>query len=69
MASVVVWKLPENQWMADNKEGEQYLFDSEIATTQSACDMESNKDNPDCVFVYKKNGSGMKSKIPVSKTE
>lgn len=67
MASVVVWKIPENQWMADNKEGEQHLFDSESAAIQSACDMESNKDNPDCVLVYKKNGCGMKDKLTVSK--
>lgn len=67
MASVVVWILPKKQWMADNHEGEQHLFDNERAAIQSACDIEANKDEPDCVLVYKKNGSGMKSKIPVSK--
>ena len=47
MASVVVWKLPEEQWMSDNHEWEEHLFDSENAAIQSACDMEANKDNPE----------------------
>ncbi|MBR6296650.1 MAG: hypothetical protein IKR40_09285 [Treponema sp.] len=63
--SVVVWKVPENMWMADNQEGEQHLFGSEAAAIQSAVDMEKNKPNPEYVLVYKKDGKGFKSKIPV----
>ena len=29
MATVVVWKIPEEKWMVDNHEGVQHLFDSE----------------------------------------
>ena len=53
--------------MADNHEGVQHLFDSEADAIQSAKDMEMNKSNPDKVLVFKKDGSGMKSNIPIKK--
>lgn len=69
MATVVVWKLPEEKWMVDNHEGVQHLFDSEADAIQSAKDMERKKSNPDKVLVYKKDGSGMKSNIPIKKNK
>ena len=44
MATVVVWKIPEEKWMADNHEGVQHLFDSEADAIQSAKDMERKKE-------------------------
>ena len=67
MATVVVWKIPEEKWMVDNHEGVQHLFDSEADAIHSAKDMERNKPNPDKVLVFKKDGSGMKSNIPIKK--
>lgn len=69
MATVVVWKIPEEKWMVDNHEGVQHLFDSEADAIQSAKDMERKKSNPDKVLVYKKDGSGMKSNIPIKKNK
>ena len=69
MATVVVWKIPEEKWMADNHEGVQHLFDSEADAIQSAKDMERKKSNPDKVLVFKKDGSGMKSNIPIKKNK
>lgn len=67
MATVVVWKIPEEKWMVDNHEGVQRLFDSEADAIHSAKDMERNKPNPDKVLVFKKDGAGMKSNIPIKK--
>ena len=66
MASTVKWVIaPVNQWMSDNLEGEQHYFDNEALAIQSACDMEKNKPNPEYVLVYRRDGPGIKSKIPV----
>ena len=43
LATVVVWKIPEEKWMVDNHEGVQHLFDSEADAIQSAKDMERKK--------------------------
>ena len=71
MSSVVVWKVPENVWMADNGEGEEHLFGSGDAdkarAIQSAVDMERSKPNPEYVLVYRRNGPGFTDKIPVHK--
>ena len=67
MATVVVWKIPEEKWMVDNHEGVQHLFDSGADGIHSAKDMEMNKSNPDKVLVFKKDGKGMKSNIPIKK--
>ena len=51
MASVVVWKLPEEKWMADNHEGEERLFDDKDSAIRSACDMEKIR-KIQIVFLY-----------------
>lgn len=67
MSSVVVWETSSKKWMSDNHEGETHFFDSEDSAIQSACDMEKNKEKPDRVLVFKKNGSGISINIPVRK--
>ena len=51
MATVVVWKIPEEKWMVDNHEGEERLFDDKDSAIRSACDMEKIR-KIQIVFLY-----------------
>ena len=71
MATVVTWEPIQGLWYVktDGGEGEIRSFEDKASAIQSACDMEKDKDEPDCVLVYKKNGSGIADNIPISKDD
>lgn len=67
MATTVCWETSTESWIVDNQEGDERFFDDKVDAINCAYDLEQNKDEPDCVLVYKKNGSGISENIPVSK--